>query len=64
MLYALFDAANYTQLCTIVTDLSHIPLSPLTNPSGETYYRVDFDLILFFGLTEMTALLAWKEKVR
>lgn len=54
---------NYTQLCNIVTDLSHVPLSPMTNPDGEVYYRIYYDIVLLFGLTEMKALVAWKEKV-
>jgi len=55
------DTDNYTKLCTLVADLSHLPLSPMTNPDGETYYRVIYDFVLLFGLTEMKAQLAWKE---
>lgn len=54
---------NYTQLCNIVTDLSNVPLTPMTNPDGETYYRIYYDIVLLFGLTEMKALVAWKDKV-
>ncbi|KDR69814.1 hypothetical protein GALMADRAFT_255630 [Galerina marginata CBS 339.88] len=55
------DTTNYTQLCDIVTDLSHLPLSPMTNPQGETYYRLYYEIVLLFGLTEMKAQCAWKE---
>ena len=55
---------NYTKLCTIKMDLSHLPLPPLTKSSGEgIYYRIDYDVILLFGLTELEAMVAWKENV-
>jgi len=55
---------NYTKLCTIEIDLSHLPLPPLTKSSGEgIYYRLDYDVILLFGLTELGAMVAWKENV-
>jgi len=32
--------------------------------SGEgMFYRVDFDIVLLFGLTELEAMVAWKENV-
>jgi len=55
---------NYTRLCTIEVDLSHLPLPPLSKPSGEgIYYHLDFEVILLFGLTEFKAMVAWKENV-
>jgi len=55
---------NYTRLCTIKVDLSHLPLPPLSKPSGEgIYYRLDFEVILLFGLTELKAMVTWKENV-
>jgi hypothetical protein len=55
---------NYTELCRIEFDLSHLSLSPRLQHSGEgTFYTIDFDIILLFGLTEFKAAVAWKEKV-
>jgi hypothetical protein len=56
---------NYTKLCTIEVNLSHLPLSPQSNLSGEgTFYYLSFDTVLLFGLTELEAVVAWKENVR
>ena len=30
---------------------------------GKTYYRLDYDVILIFGLTELKAQIGWLEKV-
>ena len=39
-------------------------MSCINRPSGDgTYYRVDFDIVLLFGLTELEAMAAWREKV-
>ena len=56
---------NYTELCRIEIDLrSHLPLSPQLKHLGEgTFYTIDFDIVLFFGLTEFRAAAAWKENV-
>jgi hypothetical protein len=55
---------NYTKLCTIEVDLSHLPLSPQSKRSGAgTIYCIDYDIVLLFGLTELQAMLAWKENV-
>jgi hypothetical protein len=62
--YLMGNIENYTRLCTIKIDLSHLPLPPLLKPSGEgIYYHLDFEVILLFGLTELKALVAWKENV-
>jgi hypothetical protein len=56
---------NYTELCTIEVDLSQFPLSPRLRSSGQgIIYRVEYDVVLLFGLTELKAMLAWKENVR
>ena len=61
-LFASID--NYTELCTIEVDLSHLPLSPRPKHSGNgNFYDVDFDIVLLFGLTEFKAAIAWKENV-
>lgn len=55
--------ASYAKLCNIEADLSHLPLTPLRGSQGGTYYRVDYDVVLLFGLTELKAMIAWKEEV-
>jgi hypothetical protein len=55
--------ANYAKLCNIEADLSHLPLTPLRGSQGGTYYRVDYDVVLLFGLTELKAMIAWEEEV-
>ena len=56
---------NYTKLCTIKADLSHLPLTAQNKYSGVgTFYRVDYELALLFGLTEMKAQVIYKDKVR
>jgi len=55
---------NYTDLCTIQVDLSHLPLSPQPKFSGRgTCYYFEYDIVLLFGLTELQAMVAWKEDV-
>jgi len=60
------DTDNYTKICTIEVDLSHITLTPRYKGRGERgqYYRLDYDLVLLFGLTELKAQVAWREGVR
>ena len=36
----------------------------MTNPSGRQYYKVVYDVILKFGLTEFQAFVSWIENVR
>ncbi|KAF9526172.1 hypothetical protein CPB83DRAFT_837539 [Crepidotus variabilis] len=43
--------------------ISKVPRCPLVNPEGSTYYRIDFDAVIFFGRTEMQAYLRWKEQL-
>ena len=58
------DTDRYTKLCTIEIDLSHLPLSPRTKPAAAgVYYRLDYEIVLQFGLTELKAQVAWKEDV-
>ena len=33
------------------------------NPSGKIYYELVYDVIVYFGLTEIKAELAWQTKV-
>jgi hypothetical protein len=62
--YLIASIDNYTELCTIEVDLSHLPLSPQPKYSGQgVVYYVNFDIVLLFGLTEFKAAVAWKENV-
>ena len=50
-------------LCTIEADLSQ---AVVTHPQAKgkgNFYRVDIDIILLFGRTELKAQVAWKENV-
>ena len=55
----------YSILCYVQADLSHIPKSAKTSlVDNGRYYRIDYDVVLSLGLTEMKAYIAWKENVR
>jgi len=55
---------NYSTLCTLEVDLSRLPVTCERKVSGEgMYYRVDYDIVLLFGVTELQAMLAWTENV-
>jgi len=58
------DRENYSRLCTIEIDLSHLEKCAeqyrKTGPDGP-YYRLHYKLILMFGLSELKAVFAWKE---
>jgi hypothetical protein len=57
------DTDNYTKLCTIEADLSHVPQHPRAKATGGgKFYRVDYDIVLLFGMTELKAQIAWKER--
>jgi len=61
--YLIASPDNYTKLCTIEADLSHLPL-PLQPSSGKgNFYKVKCNIVLLFGLTEFKAVIAWKEDV-
>lgn len=51
------------KLCTIEADLSDIVSKPMRGDKGKAYYRVDYDIVLLFGLTELKAQVAWDENV-
>jgi len=54
---------NYTQVCTIETDLSYLPLSLQSKPLGEgIFYCLEYDFVPLFGLTELQAVVAWNWK--
>lgn len=53
---------NYTQLCSIDIDLSKLPVEKQTKLGGGIYYFVKYDVVLIFGLTELKAQVAWRDK--
>ncbi|PPR01379.1 hypothetical protein CVT24_006217 [Panaeolus cyanescens] len=56
------DTKNYAEFCKFEFDASDLPLQLRTGPGGgRNYYRVDYESVLLFGLTELKAFIAWKE---
>ena len=56
----------YSTLCIVEADLSRLTgsLTPQFRPSnGQQYYVLNFDIVLSFGLTELTAQICWIEHV-
>ena len=58
--------ARFTSMCNVIADTSAIAhsLHPLEGPGGEDYYRLDFNVVLLFGLTELKAQISWIDGVR
>ena len=56
---------SFSALCTVRADLGEAfkDIVPLKKPSGRVYYQLDYDVIVFLGLTELKAQLGWKTKV-
>ena len=52
---------NYTQICTIEVDLSRLALQPKRNDRGSTFFRLEYEIVLMFGLAEFKAQIAYKE---
>jgi len=60
----LLNTANFMKLCSIDADVSHLPLEPLINKEGVSYFQSPrFSVLLLFGLTEIMASIAWNEDV-
>ncbi|KAF8840352.1 hypothetical protein BDN67DRAFT_1011541, partial [Paxillus ammoniavirescens] len=57
------EAAYFTNMCTVVADTSKLihSMSPLRSLNGGIYYRLEFDVILLFGLTELKAQISWND---
>jgi hypothetical protein len=56
----------YSTLCTVEADVSRLArsLTPQRRASdGRRYYVLNFDIVLSFGLTELTAQICWIEDV-
>jgi len=52
-------------LCTVTTDVSHIPVTPVNKLGGAagTFVYVEYKLIIHFSAVELRAQLEWKESV-
>jgi len=62
--YPMENVESYTTLCTLQVDPSRLPVTYKRKVSGRgMYYSVNFDIVLLFGLTELQAMVTWKEKV-
>lgn len=57
------SAGSYERVCTVTADTSMVSAVQETSPTGDTFYRISYDVILLFGMTELKAQLAWKEHV-
>lgn len=54
---------NYTKLCDITVNISHLPQPVKKGPDGDMYHEVEYDIVMMLGLTEFKVQLAWKENV-
>ena len=56
---------SFFTYCTIHVDLSVATKDLVLKKAGsKIYYQLDYDVIVYFGLTELQAQLCWKAKVR
>ncbi|SJL14083.1 uncharacterized protein ARMOST_17538 [Armillaria ostoyae] len=57
------EPENYSTLFTVTANTSTAAkaLKPLRTEDGGLYFRLDLDIIIFFGRTELKAQLCWKE---
>lgn len=58
--------ARFTTMCEVIADTSKLvhSLRGREAPGGMYYYRLEFDVILLFGLTELKAQISWMHEVR
>ncbi|KZP18863.1 hypothetical protein FIBSPDRAFT_744893, partial [Athelia psychrophila] len=58
------EPENFSVLCKIEADTSKLSqtLKPRNGPLGQ-YYRLDYSVVLLFGLTELKAQICWIENV-
>ena len=56
-------ADNFTKLCTIEADLSRVIVTQPKAKGKGIFYKVHYDIILLFGMTEFKAQVAWRENV-
>ncbi|KAF9231960.1 hypothetical protein BU15DRAFT_81773 [Melanogaster broomeanus] len=58
------EPASFTKLCTVIADTSSLinSMRPQRSLNGGTYYSLNVDVILLFGLTELKAQISWQDK--
>ncbi|KAG1746342.1 hypothetical protein EDB19DRAFT_1848493 [Suillus lakei] len=54
------DRSSFTKLCTITADLREVSRTLHQSKC----YKIEYDVIVLFGHTELKAQISWKEKVR
>ena len=59
-------AEGFRSVCKLKADLSGLrrSLSTYATSVGRPYWRIDFEIEIFFGQTTLCANLVWKEDVR
>ncbi|KAF9526178.1 hypothetical protein CPB83DRAFT_817364 [Crepidotus variabilis] len=55
------DEEHYTLLCSIEIHLAQLPFQKRVCLDGDHFWRAKFDVVLFFGRTELQAQVAWKK---
>lgn len=56
----------YSKLCVVEADFSRLSnsITPRSRASdGQRYYVLKYEMVLSFGLTELTAQICWEEQV-
>ncbi|KIY44179.1 hypothetical protein FISHEDRAFT_52475, partial [Fistulina hepatica ATCC 64428] len=54
---------KYVVRCQVGADTSKIVKVERRRDDGHIYYKIEFSIVIFFGLTEMKAQIAWKENM-
>lgn len=56
------DPGSYSIACRIEADTSAVTLvKRKSTVTSQTYYRMDYEVVLLFGLTELVAQIAWSD---
>lgn len=60
-----YEPGLFSTLCTVRADTSKIAqkLTPKRSADGSTFYSLEIKVILLFGLTELKAVIGWKDGV-
>ncbi|TFK21092.1 hypothetical protein FA15DRAFT_672873 [Coprinopsis marcescibilis] len=58
------DTDNYSKLCAVEMDLSHLPITPKAKSNGQTgnYWYLEYNYILNFSSVELRAQISWMER--
>lgn len=52
---------KYIIFCTVKADLTLVPQRRKRNAQGTIYYTISWEVVLYFGLTEIKAQIAWND---